>query len=158
MGDCGSPGIETMTHVQRTFTVKQPIDTVVSYLKDFAHAESWDPGTVTCTQTSPGEVRVGTTWHNVSEIRGRKTELSYQLTYADPERLTFVGKNKTATATDDMTLEAVGDQTSITYEATVTLNGLAKLAEPLMRREFAKLAQRTIDQLTATLEALPTTE
>ena len=46
-----------MTHVQRTFTVKQPIDTVVAYLEDFAHAESWDPGTVTCTQTSPGEVR-----------------------------------------------------------------------------------------------------
>ncbi len=144
-----------MTHVQRTFTVKQPVDVVVAYLKDFAHAESWDPGTVTCTQTSPGEVRVGTVWHNVSRIRGRETELSYELTYADPHRLTFVGKNKTATSTDDMTFEAIGDQTSITYEATVTLNGLAKLAEPLMRREFDKLAQQTVDLMTKTLEALP---
>ena len=98
-----------MTHVQRTFTVNQPIETVVGYLTDFAHAESWDPGTVSCTQTSTGDVRVGTTWHNVSEILGRQTELSYELTYADPHRLTFVGKNKTATSTDDMTFEAIGD-------------------------------------------------
>ncbi len=144
-----------MTHVQRTFTVKQQIETVVDYLRDFAHAESWDPGTVTCTQVSSGEVGTGTTWHNVSEILGRKTELSYQLTHADPYHLTFVGTNKTATATDDMTFEAVGDTTSITYQATVTLNGLAKLAEPLMRREFEKLAGKTVDQMTRTLEALP---
>jgi carbon monoxide dehydrogenase subunit G len=144
-----------MTHVQRTFTVGQPIETVVGYLKDFAHAESWDPGTLRCTQTSPGEVRVGTTWHNVSKIRGRETELTYELTYADRHRLTFVGKNRTATSTDDMTFEALGDQTSITYDATVTLNGLAKLAEPLMRREFEKLAQQTVDLMTKTLERLP---
>lgn len=144
-----------MTHVQRTFPVNQPLDTVVGYLKDFAHAQSWDPGTISCTQTTPGEVAVGTGWHNVSEIRGRKTELSYQLTYADPHRLTFVGKNKTATATDDMTFEAVGDTTSITYDATVKLNGLAKLAEPLMRREFDKLADKTEKQMRETLEALP---
>jgi len=144
-----------MTHVQRTFTVKQQIETVVDYLMDFAHAESWDPGTVTCTQVSAGEVGVGTTWHNVSEILGRKTELSYQLTYADQRRLTFVGTNKTATATDDMTFEAVGDTTSITYQATVTLNGLAKLAEPLMRREFEKLAGKTAARMTETLESLP---
>src|SRR6478752_1392168 len=145
-----------MTHVQRTFTVHRPIETVVAYLKDFAHAESWDPGTVTCTQTSPGEVRVGTTWRNVSKIRGRETELTYELTYADPQRLTFVGKNKTATSIDDMSFEPLGDQTSITYEATVTLNGLAKLAEPLMRREFKRLAQQTVDLMTKTLEALET--
>jgi carbon monoxide dehydrogenase subunit G len=144
-----------MTQVQRTFTVDQPIDIVVGYLKDFAHAESWDPGTLSCTQTSPGEVRVGTTWHNVSKVRGRTTELTYQLTYADPHRLTFVGTNKTATSTDDMTFEAIGDTTSITYQATVTLNGLAKLAEPLMRREFEKLAGQTVDRMTKTLEGLP---
>ncbi len=148
-----------MTHVQRTFAVNQPIEIVVGYLEDFAHAESWDPGTVTCTRTSPGDVGVGTTWHNVSEIRGRTTELSYQLTHADPRRLTFVGTNKTATSTDDLTFEPVdANRTSITYEATVTLNGLAKLAEPLMRREFKKLAQKTVDQITTTLEGLPKPE
>jgi carbon monoxide dehydrogenase subunit G len=144
-----------MTHVQRTFTVRQSLDTVVSYLKDFANAERWDPGTVSCRQVTPGAVEVGTRWHNVSQIRGRKTDLSYELTYADPQHLTFVGTNKTATSVDDITFGAVGDTTSITYDATVTLNGLAKLAEPLMRREFKKLADQTEQQMTRTLEALP---
>lgn len=144
-----------MTHVQRTFTVKRPIADVVGYLTDFANAESWDPGTVTCKQTSPGDVRVGTVWHNVSEIRGRRTELTYELTHADPNRLTFVGKNKTATSTDDMTFEAHGDTTSITYEATVVFNGLAKLADPIMKRAFEKLAEETVDLITKSVEGLP---
>ncbi|MEJ7629296.1 MAG: SRPBCC family protein [Nocardioidaceae bacterium] len=144
-----------MTSVHRTFTADVPLEAVVGYLRDFAHAESWDPGTVTCTQNGAGMPCVGTTWHNVSEFRGRRTELTYELTYADPHRLTFVGKNKTATSTDDMTFESLGDKTSITYKATVKFNGLAKLADPIMKREFEKLADQIVELMPRTLEALP---
>ncbi len=144
-----------MVQVERTFLVKQSCETVVGYLTDFATAERWDPGTVTCVQQSEGEPRVGTTYCNVSEVLGRKTELTYELTYADPHRLTFVGSNKTATSTDDLTFEDLGDATSITYRATVVFNGLAKLAEPLMKREFNKLAEKLVPQMTGVLEGLP---
>lgn len=144
-----------MTHVSRTFTADVPIETVVRYLSDFANAESWDPGTVTCTQNGTGTLGVGTTWRNVSKILGRRTELTYELTYADPQRLTFVGKNKTATSKDDLTFEAIGDTTSITYDATVTFNGLAKLVDPIMKREFEKLADQIVELMPKTLEALP---
>lgn len=46
-----------MVSVQRTLTVSKPIEQVVEYLADFAHAQEWDPGTKTCTLVSSGPVR-----------------------------------------------------------------------------------------------------
>ncbi len=37
-----------MVDVSRTFTVRRPLDEVVAYLRDFANAVDWDPGTQKC--------------------------------------------------------------------------------------------------------------
>ena len=93
-----------MINVERTFSVNRPPDVVVNYLKDFANAEQWDPGTKSCTQVTAGPVVVGTTWHNVSVVKGKETELSYRLATLDGGHIVFVGENKTATSTDDITV------------------------------------------------------
>jgi carbon monoxide dehydrogenase subunit G len=144
-----------MVHVQRTFTVTPSVEAVVDYLKDFAHAEAWDPGTVSCTREGgDGPVAVGTTWHNVSKVRGKETELTYRLERLEGARLTFVGENKTATSTDDITFRATDAGTEITYDSDIVFHGLAKLADPLMHGEFEKLGDETVDQLTRVLNAL----
>ena len=91
----------------------------------------------------------------LQDLGPARRELSYELTQAEPDRLTFVGKNKTATSTDDMTFESVDGSTSITYRSTVVFNGLAKVVDPLMKREFNRLAQELVPLMTRTLEALP---
>ncbi len=68
-----------MTTVNRTFDVQPQPSVVIDYLKDFSHAEEWDPGTESCTRTDSGPVQVGSTWHNVSKIAGVSTELDYTL-------------------------------------------------------------------------------
>jgi carbon monoxide dehydrogenase subunit G len=140
--------------VERTFTVAKPIGTVVDYLKDFAKAEAWDPGTVSCTPLGEGPVAVGSRWHNVSKFKGRETELTYRLTRLEPQRLTFVGENKTATSTDDLTFTTVDGGTSITYHANIVFHGLAKLADPLLKHEFEKLGDSTVKSMTGTLNSL----
>jgi carbon monoxide dehydrogenase subunit G len=143
-----------MVAVIRKFTVQQPVEVVVDYLKDFARAEEWDPGTKTCRRTDAGDVRVGSRWHNVSEFRGRETELEYELARLEPTHLTFVGKNKTATSTDDLTFEAAGAGTAITYRATIEFHGLAKLAGPFLQSTFEKLGDETQQQMTRVLNGL----
>jgi hypothetical protein len=64
-----------MAAVTRAFTVNPPVGTVVDYLKDFTHAEQWDPGTRSCVREDSGPVRVGSGWHNTSVFMGRTTEL-----------------------------------------------------------------------------------
>jgi carbon monoxide dehydrogenase subunit G len=145
-----------MVHVERSFSVTPPIDEVVGYLKDFAHAEAWDPGTVRCTREgAAGPVQVGTTWHNVSKVRGKETELTYRLERLEPGRLTFVGTNKTATSNDDLSFEPEpAGGTRITYTSDITFNGIFKLADPFMRREFERLGDETVEQMTGVLNQL----
>jgi carbon monoxide dehydrogenase subunit G len=143
-----------MVQVERTVTVRTPVELVAEYLADFAHTEDWDPGTVTCTRTDAGPLEVGARWHNVSEFRGKKTELDYRLTRRDPGRVTFVGENKTATSTDDFTLTSGPDGTEVRYQATIVFHGLAKLASPLVKREFERLGDDVVPELTRVLGKL----
>ncbi len=143
-----------MTDVRRTFTVSQPMDKVVSYLEDFANAEQWDPGTVTCTRIGAAPVGVGTHWKNVSKFRGRTTELDYELVRSEPDRLTFVGKNKTATSTDDLHFRAADGKTEISYHAHFDFHGLARLAEPFLKGALEKLGDQTEAQMRKTINAV----
>jgi carbon monoxide dehydrogenase subunit G len=143
-----------MVHVVRTFTVQQPTTVVVGYLKDFARAEAWDPGTKSCRRTDSGDIRVGSTWSNVSVFRGRETQLEYTLARLDSDHLTFVGKNKTVTSTDDMAFSSGDGVTTITYNATLQFHGLAKLAGPFLQSTFQKLADETEQQMTTVLNSL----
>jgi carbon monoxide dehydrogenase subunit G len=144
-----------MVSVLRTFTVHKPVPVVVDYLKDFAHTEQWDPGTKTCTRSDEGPIAVGARWHNVSEFRGRETELDYRLDRLDADHLVFTGNNKTATSTDDLTFSDSGDGTQVTYRATIAFHGLARLADPFLKSGFETLADETVKTMSDTLNELP---
>jgi carbon monoxide dehydrogenase subunit G len=143
-----------MSVVSRTFTVDVPPETVVPYLADFAHAEKWDPGTVRCVPNEPGPVAVGSSWHNTSKIAGISSDLTYTLEQLTDQRVVLVGRNKTATSTETIDVTPAGTGSSITYANDVTFNRAAKLAAPLVRLVFEKIANDTVKQLTETLNAL----
>lgn len=143
-----------MLDVQRTFVVTKPVEQVVSYLKDFANTEHWDPGTITTTRIGNGTIEVGARWHNVSEFRGRRTELDYRLSRAEADRLTFLGGNKTVTSTDDLRFREVEGGTEIRYRASFVFHGLARLAEPFLKRALDKLGDKTERQMRETINAL----
>ena len=141
-----------MVDVSRTLTVRAPLPAVVEYLTDFARAEEWDPGTVSCTKITDGPVAVGTEWRNVSEFRGKETTLTYRLERVEDRRLVFVGRNKTATSTDDLTFAESGDGTTVTYSAHVVFHGLARLADPFVKKEFDRLGDELVHTMAAAVE------
>lgn len=144
-----------MVHVERTFTVRKPRAVVVQYLRDFAHAEAWDPGTQKCVQSTPGEIGAGTEWHNESKLVGITTELTYRMVTDRADALKFEGKNKTASSVDDISFaDAEPGSTRITYEATITFNGLAKLSDPIFKLVFERIGDKTVEAMTNTLESL----
>ena len=140
-----------MPSVQRIFTVTPPPAEVIDYLKDFANATEWDPGTRSCTQNGSGPVEVGTTWHNVSKVAGLTTELEYELTELTGQGLVFVGRNKGATSTDTISVLPSGGGSEITYRADLDMHGIAALAAPAMKLVFERLADETEEQLRAVL-------
>jgi carbon monoxide dehydrogenase subunit G len=143
-----------MTTVSRTFTVTPAPSTVLEYLKDFTHAEEWDPGTEKCTRNDAGPIAVGSNWHNVSKILGVTTELTYTLAELDANKIVLVGTNDKATSTDTITVTAAGAGSELTYTADLEMKGVAKLATPAMKLVFEKLASDTEKQMTEVLNKL----
>ncbi|WP_375501764.1 SRPBCC family protein [uncultured Jatrophihabitans sp.] len=143
-----------MPSAERTFTVTTAPTVVLNYLKDFSHAEEWDPGTETCTQNGAGPVQVGTSWHNTSKLAGRTTELTYTLTELTNDKLVFVGENDSAKTIDTITVRPAGAGSEVTYHANLELRGAAKLATPLAKLGFEKLGNDTEKQLTEVLNGL----
>ncbi len=142
-----------MPSVIRSFTVHPAPAVVIAYLKDFANAEEWDPGTESCTRVGDGPVAVGARWHNVSKIAGVTTELDYELAELTDTRIVLVGRNDSATSTDTITVLPSGEGSEITYHAELDMHGLANLAAPAMKLVFEKLANDTEEQLTRVLES-----
>ncbi|MEJ2863366.1 SRPBCC family protein [Actinomycetospora flava] len=146
-----------MPTVTRTVHSPAPVGTVQAYLRDFTNAEEWDAGTISCTPVDDTPLGVGKQWRNVSEFRGRETTLIYTLERDDPGHLRIVGRNKTVTSEDDLVLTADGPGTTLTYTATFTFHGLAKLATPLLVPALGSLGDEAQRTLQAALEKLPVT-
>ena len=143
-----------MTTVTRTFPVDPAPQVVIDYLKDFSHAEEWDPGTESCTRNDDGPVQVGSTWHNVSKIAGVSTELTYELTRLTEDTIELVGKNETATSTDTITVVPHGGGSEVTYEAVIEMSGAAKMAAPLVKIVFEKIGNDTEEDMQRVLNGL----
>ncbi|GAA1725106.1 SRPBCC family protein [Aeromicrobium alkaliterrae] len=143
-----------MTTISRTFTVQPTPAVVLDYLKDFAHAEEWDPGTEECRQIDDGPVEVGTRWHNVSKIAGVSTELVYELTDLSDSRVVFAGENDTASTTDTIEVLPSGAGSEITYTAEIEMKGAAKLATPFVKLVFEKIGTDTEDDMVTVLNRL----
>lgn len=145
-----------MPSVERTVHTAAPIQTVYEYLRDFGNAEEWDAGTVSCTPIGSGPVAVGSQWHNVSTFRGRETSLTYTLEVDEPrEHLRIVGRNKTVTSQDDLTFGTDDTGTTVSYRATFTFHGAAKLASPLLVPALGRLADDAAKTLHDALAKLP---
>jgi hypothetical protein len=142
--------------VERRVEVSKPVRAVFAYLSDFTNTNYWDPATVRTTRTDTGPLGVGSTFRNVSQFRGRPSELDYDLVRLEPNRhLTFTGKNRTVTATDDLSFApSRSDSTLITYRAHFSFHGVYRLAEPFLRRGFEPIADETAAQLRQVLESL----
>ena len=145
-----------MIELERTATVETELAQVVRYVADFTHAQEWDAGTKSCERLDDGPVLVGARWRNVSEFRGKETELQYTLVRQEPQRVTFTGENKTVSTVDDLTFESEDSRTRIRYLASFDFHGLAKLAQPLVKGSLDDLADSTIAKLKSVLDALPT--
>lgn len=143
-----------MVAVSRTITVSAPMERVQDYLKDFANAEQWDPGTHQCIRCDDGPLQVGAEWINTSEFMGRSAVLRYRLDVLEPDRLVFRGANEKAESVDDMSFQPLPAGTRITYSARITFGGVLRVISPLLRPPFERLADRVAERMTEVLSEL----
>jgi carbon monoxide dehydrogenase subunit G len=141
-----------MIVVERTFAVTAAPGAVLRYLQDFANAQEWDPSGVRTSRLGAGPVAPGAHWRHVRKLFGVTAELTYTLITAEPGRLVFHGRSEGATCLDTVTLATLPGGTEVTYRVEIEMHGLAKLATPIMRSEFEKLASGSVTRVIAAVE------
>jgi hypothetical protein len=147
-----------MPTVSRTLSVSPPPRQVIDYLKDFANAVEWDPDTQRCTRIDSGAIVEGASWHNVSKIFGVTAELTYTLDILKANNIVLIGKNKSSTSVENISIDAVNTGSEITYRNELEMHGPLKLLNPVLKPAFEKLANDTEKQLTSVLNRLPIEE
>ncbi|MDF9716658.1 SRPBCC family protein [Nocardioides sp. ChNu-99] len=130
-----------------------PREVVRTYLADFSNTVEWDPPTVKCVRRDAGEPRVGSTWDNTTKMGRSTTELVYELTELTDTGLVFRGENGSVVAEDHITFVETGPgRTRITYHATLSFKGFRKLADPIAKLGFTRLAKDVVANITREVE------
>ena len=104
-----------------------------SYMANFANAALWDPSVVSAATVGPGPVGNGTEFDLVTEFRGRKVALRYQITtYEAPRQVVLTARTPRLLSRDTITVESREGGSEMTYDAYLALQGVARVADPVL--------------------------
>jgi carbon monoxide dehydrogenase subunit G len=114
-----------------------PPEDAFDLLADFARTQDWDPGVVEAVRLDDGPLERGSRFHVVASFLGRRVPLEYEIReYERPRRLVLRASDGALTSLDEIHFSARSGGTRVSYEARLTLGGLAGLADPLLQLAF----------------------
>ena len=122
-----------------------------AYLSDLSNVDEWDPGVSRAEQVAgdgPGE---GAAY----ELDASGATLRYEVDLFDPPRAVRArARNAFITSVDTVTVEPDGEAPGsiVTYDADLTLNGLLKLGDPVLKLAFDRVGDKAAAGLTEKLE------
>jgi len=128
---------------------------VFDYMARFSNAAEWDPGVTEATETDPGAPALGSTYRLWVRAFGRVVPLDYRITEFDrPHRVVLSAENSTVRSTDQIEVSAgLGGGSTLSYDASLGLKGVAALFGPLLDLSFHRIGDRAIAGLRAVLAA-----
>jgi carbon monoxide dehydrogenase subunit G len=143
-------------HFRDAVTTDWTPEQAFAYLADARNFAEWDPGTEesslvggSTTGDAPGP---GTTYDVRVHVGPPTVTLHYEtVCHEPPHRVTLRAVHPVMELVDDITVDVVDGATTVTYDATVTMRGVARVLGPLVDRGFAKTAAKGADGLRARL-------
>lgn len=137
-------------YVMRVRTPKDA-EQVFDFLADLRNFPEWDPGTTSAEQvggTGPG---VGSAY----DLETGGTTMRYEVTtYDHPRKVVAEGANRWVTSVDTITVSTQDDGAGavVTYDADLTLNGLLRVGDPILKLAFARIGKKAADGLVTSLD------
>jgi uncharacterized protein YndB with AHSA1/START domain len=143
-----------MARFEVSTTIKRPVEDVFAVLSDFSNGSKWSSGQAEpAVKTSDGPIGVGTTWHDVGKIIGRRFESDIEFTEFEPDRKIVFTITKPFPMTATVTLEPVADGTRVSQTIQAEPGGFFKLAEPLVVTMSKRQLQNDLDTLRDLMDA-----
>ncbi len=144
-----------MTHrVVRTFETVCAPEPAFDYVADFSTTQEWDPGIPSATRIGAGPIEVGSRFELVSRFNRTEQTIVYEITaLRRPSGVTFVGEGDNFHGVDVISFAPrPGGGSLVTYEADLSLKGLARLAEPFIRGKLDTMSDHAVEGLKAALD------
>lgn len=113
------------------------------YVADLRNFAEWDPGVISSELREGDEPGLDAVFRVRVKAVGGPMTLDYRVQrYDRPDVVVAVAKNRRLTSDDTITVRADGDGTIVTYDAVLTLNGLLRVADPLLSLAFGRIGDR----------------
>ena len=131
-----------MARYETTVTTPMSPTEAFRYMADMRNFVEWDPGVESVEQVKgdgPGPDAV----FDVAIAGRRPMMLQYRtVEYDEPNELLLVAESKALRSVDRIIVRADDQGSRVTYDAELTLNGLFKIAEPVMKLMFRRIGDR----------------
>lgn len=133
------------------------IEEAFDFLADFSRVAEWDPSVVEAKRLTRGKVGLGSRFEVVVQFLGRALPIEYAITsYERPSRLVVEGGDQSFNSRDEISFVSRPGGTRITYEAVVELQGIRRVADPLMDLLFQRVGRLAVrglrERMTAGLD------
>ena len=97
-----------------SITIKRPVEDVFAVMSDFSNGSKWASGSSEpAERTSDGPIGVGSTWHAVGKVVGRKIETDFEYTEFEVDRKIAYTITKPFPMTATVVFEPVADGTRV---------------------------------------------
>ena len=144
-----------MIRLSETATTNLDRDVAFDYIGDFGNLAKWDPGIVSSTKVTAGDVGVGTAYDVVVAYRGRQMEMRYVITEYNPgHKIILEGRGSRVHAIDVIDFVDENGGTLITYTAKLSLTGLGRFVEPLLASRLRQVGSDAVAGMRAWIREL----
>lgn len=139
--------------VEVSTTIKRPIEDVFAVMSDSTNRPKGQSSVTEMTKTSDGPIGVGTTWHAISKLFGRRVEGDAEYTEFDANRRFGMRSASPFPTTMTYTFGSVADGTRVDQVVDAEPGGLHRLAGPLLATGAKRDMQGHLDRLKDLMEA-----
>ena len=134
-----------------TTTVRSPwpAEKAFVFMADVRNFAKWDPGVSSAKLVNGDGPGAGAAY----EVKVSGTDLRYEtVEFDDPTRTVVEANSKWLRSYDVIEVTPVGGGCDVSYDATLTLNGLLRLANPAIRLAFRRIGGRAAEGMAKALE------
>lgn len=128
-----------MAHYVTTIESSLTATEAFAYMADFSNAREWDPSVSEARLLGGGPVELGSEFDLVAKFAGRDVPLRYRIVSFEPPRLVVLEAERPGfTSRDTITVEPMGEGSTVRYDATLAFQGVRRLLDPLMQVFFSR--------------------
>lgn len=149
-----------MARERFTITSDAPAPEAFAYIADFATTAQWDPGITDARLLEGDPGRTGARYLVTASFLGRSIPLEYEVLESIPPEDGFAGRVVLEAITGDVrsydviTVEPRGTGCAVTYDADLSLRGIRRPFDPLLRVAFALIGKRARSGMVTALQSL----